>query len=121
MTTPMAERKQAKRVARAEFATRGFLVIVLVILAVAVVTLGQIFDNSERNGETLRVIRDCTQPSGQCYKRGQAQTAQAVADIGRYVVLAAACAADVDASQPVDRRIALITACITERLATPAR
>lgn len=62
-------------------------------------------------------ILDCTDASGECFKRNQRRTADAVGDIGRYIVFAAACSATVDTAMPVDERIAEITDCVTDRLA----
>lgn len=101
----------------------------LAILCTAVVVIGclvvttyavvAIRSTQSKNSPVLKKINDCTEPGGECYREGRRQTAAAVGDIGRYVVLAAACAADVDATQPVDQRISQITACVTRRLAEP--
>lgn len=70
-------------------------------------------------GETLTVIKDCTQVGGECYERGQRQNADVLASAQVIVVLAAACAVDVTASQTVNERQAQISSCITKRL-TPS-
>lgn len=53
-------------------------------------------DNTERalasTEETLRVLLDCTDPSGGCYKRGQDSQASAIENITRISIYAAACA-----------------------------
>lgn len=114
---------QARREARAEFATRAFIVLLLVLLGGALVTIAQIRHTQqstaplvEKIDKTSRRIRSCTTPKKPCYERGRAQTAKAVGDIGRYVVLSAACAAVVPPEMPVDQRIATITDCVMKRL-----
>lgn len=51
--------------------------------------------NKATNANTNQVtkaILDCTDPTGECFQQGQARTAEAVGNINRVVVLAAACA-----------------------------
>lgn len=97
----------------------GIGFVIVAALSVPVI-LGQIritqVDNTQRaeqDSEALLIIKDCTQPAGKCFKRGQRATAKAVGDINQVVILAAACApltpGDVDA----------ITACIVDGLAKP--
>lgn len=69
------------------------------------------------NGETLRIVRDCTQLGGTCYTRGKKETAGVLASAQQIIVYAAACAVDVTTAQSVDRRIADITTCVSHRLA----
>lgn len=117
--------------------TRGHLVVFVLGMAVtavivaviaaalsSAVTTDQIrdtqVDNTEKNDkqtQVLKIIRSCTSPGGECYERSQRRTAKAVGDIGRYVLLSAACAAAVSADEPVDQRIAAITDCVMKRLA----
>jgi hypothetical protein len=85
-------------------------------LLVGVVVIAQVRVDQESNSKTLRIIEDCTQPTGECFKDGQRRTAKAVGDINTVIITAAACAAGVDPSAPVDRRLADITKCVTERL-----
>lgn len=68
------------------------------------------------NDETLAIIKDCTQPNGRCFRRGQQRTAQVLASAQRIIILSAACSAAVDTSLTVDQRIAEITSCVTARL-----
>jgi hypothetical protein len=79
-----------------------------------------------KNDQTLaavrantRVIKDCTQVGGECYERGQAQTAAILASAQKIIILSAACSADVSTDRSVDQRIAAITACVTDRLTKP--
>jgi hypothetical protein len=65
---------------------------------------------------TLALIKDCTEPGGECFKRGQKRTAEAVGNINQVIVAAAACAAGVDARLPVDERLAFISNCVAQRL-----
>lgn len=61
---------------------------------------------------TQQVIRDCTDPGGACFERGQRQTAKAVGDINQVIVYAAACA-DRDGVQTQPE----IYACVIDMLA----
>lgn len=58
-------------------------------------------------------IRDCTIKGGTCYERGQKSTGTAVANIGQLSVYAAACSIGVDPSLSRDRRVAIISRCVT--------
>lgn len=118
----------ATKVARAELMKRVLIVVTAVMVAAVLVLLvvligrvrGTQVDNTvkaDKRDEVLAAIKDCTELSGDCYQRSQARTAEVVGDIGRYIVLASACAADVSATMPVDERIADITKCVTKRLA----
>lgn len=70
--------------------------------------------NSNR---TLAAIEDCTQPAGECFKRGQRRTAGAVADINRVVILAAACSVGLPSDLTVGKRQSEIQQCVIDRLA----
>lgn len=65
-------------------------------------------------------ILDCTNPEGQCYKDSQKRTAQAVGDINRVIVLAAACSVGLDREMSVERRQIVIQECVINRLAQQA-
>lgn len=107
---------QVRRIVLAETATRAFVIFVLVSV---VLTLGlltsltvQNFHRGKDNRDTLQLIRSCTTPGLACYDRGQARTADAVADINRVVILAAACA-----SQHGTHSVTQIQACVIRGLA----
>lgn len=73
------------------------LVLVSTILSAAGVwgLRGIAQSNKDTNSNTNRVtqaILDCTNPSGKCFQNGQSRTADAVGNINKVVVLAAACA-----------------------------
>lgn len=53
------------------------------------VTNTRTLDTADR---TLDLIRDCTEPGGECFDRGQKRTADVVADLNKAAVYAAACA-----------------------------
>lgn len=72
----------------------------------------------ESSDRTLHAIQDCTQPTGECFKRGQTQTAKAVGDINRVVILASACSVGLDQRMTVSQRQAAIQQCVIDRLAT---
>ena len=67
--------------------------------------LGPIIKNTDR---TLEVLLDCTEPAGECYKRGQTNTQGAVEDITKYAVYAAVCV-----DQPGRQTLEETTICIT--------
>jgi len=71
--------------------TALFLAVLYALLQGARTTQA-IRDTQVDNHTVLDTIQDCTQPSGDCYMRGQKRTAGAVASINRVVILAAACA-----------------------------
>jgi glutaminase len=73
------------------------------------VTNTKTLNNSD---QVLKVIQDCTQPDGECYKRGQSQTAAAVSSINKVVILAAACA-----GQHPGQSVVQIQNCVVKRLA----
>lgn len=59
--------------------------------------------------KVARRIESCTTPNKPCWKRSQRQTAQAVGDINRVVILAAACA-----SQMPGASVERITRCVAD-------
>jgi len=68
---------------------------------------------SRSTAETARRIADCTEPTGECYRRGQQRTAEAVgmltASTQRIIAAALACQADgITEQEPLIR-------CIVER------
>lgn len=71
----------------------------------------------ESSDKVLTTIEDCTQPAGKCYQRGQKQTAAAVGDINRVVILASACSVGLDSRLSVAERQTAIQSCVIERLA----
>lgn len=78
-------------------------------------TTASIRRQQQTNTTTVDLIRDCTRPQGKCFKRGQRQTARAVADINRVTVYAAACASRMP-GQSADQ----IQRCIVRELAKDA-
>jgi hypothetical protein len=77
------------------------------------VTNTQTLNNSD---QVLKVIKDCTQPSGECYQRAQDRTAAAVSSINQVVILAAACA-----GQRPGQTVVEIQNCVINRLADHKR
>jgi glutaminase len=117
----------ATQVARAELMKRVLIVVtaamVAVALALLLVLLGRVrgtqVDNANKadaRDATLLAIQDCTQPSGECFKRGQQRTASAVASIQRIIVLSAACSVRVSPNQHIAQRVAAITDCVNRGL-----
>jgi hypothetical protein len=74
-------------------------------------------------------ILDCTDPGdpktgrpvGKCYRDGQERTANAVGDINRVIILAAACSAGLPQGLSVQQRENEIESCVIDRLAREAR
>jgi hypothetical protein len=67
---------------------------------------------TDANSKTLQRIRNCTTPGRPCYERSQQQLAQAVGDVNRVVIVAAACA-----SRTYEQSVDQIQACVLKRLA----
>lgn len=103
----------------------GLLIVALVVLIARTYTLtdqirtAQVTNsrNIETSQETLDAVRSCTTPGRKCYERGKTQTAGAVANINRVVILAAACSVGLDLKMPVADRQAAIQNCVITRLA----
>ena len=95
----------------------AFVLLITVAIFGGAETTSDIRDTQQQNSplirntdRTLQRVLSCTSPGKRCYERGQRQTAKAVGDINRVIILAAACApltpGDVDA----------ITACVVDGL-----
>ena len=103
----------------------GVLIVAVLLMMVRTWSLtDQIRDSQQTNTgtleatqQTLDAVNDCTQPAGECFKRGQSQTAKAVGDINRVVVLAAACSVGLDQRLSVEERQSVISSCVIDRLA----
>lgn len=95
----------------------GVLTAALVLLAMYVMlSMSRVVDSIRHtqvdNRETNLQIKDCTSPEGECFKRGQRQTADAVSSINRVAIIAAACA-----DKPRRQTVEQIQACVIEQLA----
>ena len=106
----------------------ALLVMFLVRFAQTAAVTAQIRDTQVTNTQTLNyshaalnAIKDCTQPSGQCYQRSQKATGDAVSNINRVIILAAACASGLHPGMTVDQRQSAIQQCVIERLAAHSR
>lgn len=99
----------------ARLARRRFLIVLLAIPIIPVGLLVPILVNSGRVLSTQQQLKDCVTPSGSCYMDAQAHTRQAVLDIDKITVLAAACAPNF-VSLPLPRRTVAITECIQKGL-----
>lgn len=112
----VTERELERRTNRYELAKRvGILftaVVVTILLGLTFAGVNILVGLARDNHQTLTTIEDCTQPSGHCYQSGRKATADAVANINRVVILAAACA-----SQHRGESVAEIQACVIDRLA----
>lgn len=98
----------------------GFLIVMAVFAIITIFSVRQTqvdrLPQNEANDETLALIKDCTQPSGACFKRSQRATAKAVNDISAVVVLVIACGDDLPTDLDTDMRVKELTACVTQRL-----
>jgi hypothetical protein len=94
----------------------GIAVTTLVILLVGAIlysaqTTSTIRQNQRTSIESLTRIKDCTEPGGRCFERGQRATADAVGDINRVAIFAAACA-----DQPRRQTVEQIQSCVIDKL-----
>lgn len=64
-------------------------------------------DNTTATRATADAIKDCTTPTGECYRRSQASTADAISVLQRYTLIAVECA-----HEPSD---AAIEACVARK------
>jgi hypothetical protein len=127
------ERQQARRVARSEFVTRLFILVGAVFLAGSMVTnvvLSVAIRQTQLDGtpvgkklvESADRILDCTEAGGPgrkpgaCYTRSQTQARDVLASAQRIILISAACAVELNPSDPVEVRVQQITTCVTERL-----
>lgn len=90
-------------------ATRVLLAAVFLVLA----SIGGLevsrLQRSTANGEILQRVKDCTEPTGGCFMRGQSNTAAAVASINNTIQVAVYCA-----NQGGD--LAAIQACVRREI-----
>lgn len=64
-----------------------------VLLAAALIAaLALLIAIALQNRENGRLLLDCTAPEGECFRKAQARTGEAVGSINDVVILAAACA-----------------------------
>ena len=71
----------------------GLAIVLMFYIVTGIYGLATTIRNSQQsNTSTVNLIRDCTQPTGKCYQRSQAQTGDAIAVINRVSIYAAACA-----------------------------
>lgn len=95
--------KEAKR--RAVYGELRILLAALIVLALLTLptvvilkqhtnsgVLGGIQQGTTNTQEVLNFIKDCTTPSGKCYKQSQANTTATLGKVELIVVLAAVCA-----------------------------
>lgn len=121
----ISDEEYARRVTRYEVAKRAMILFISIVVTVSLMVLMSLAIQSRQRGkesqELLRTIQSCTQPSGECYQRGRRSTAQAVSNINRVVILAAACASGLPSGLSVDVRQTRIQSCVISRLAAHAR
>lgn len=94
----------------------GVTITALVILLASAIlysaqTTSTIRENQRTSIESLTRIKDCTEPGGRCFERGQRATADAVGDINRVAIYAAACA-----DQPRRQTVEQIQSCVIDKL-----
>lgn len=93
-------------------------------LLLGVVVVAQIRSSqvarAPKTDATLAAIRDCTEPTGECFKRGQERTAEVVGQIGAGNILAVVCALQVENGTPLNQALEQVTQCVARKLrATP--
>lgn len=66
---------------------------------------------------TTDLIESCVRPEGACYQRAQQRTADAVSNINRVIILAAACSANLPDRLTVIERRDSIQTCVINQLA----
>jgi len=117
LTAAAGEGLERERLARSRFRMSMTALGVATVTCLAV--LGLILFGVHRQLDTAAQQRDqladCIQPTGKCFKDGQARTGEAVGSINQVSVLAAACAPDY-VSLPLPQRTAAIRACIVRGL-----
>jgi hypothetical protein len=127
--TPQELQQDEPNFRRAVLAKRVTLLVIALVLglSLAINTYAVVAIRATQNknspvikntADTLAAVKDCTQPEGKCYSRGQRRTAKVLSDVSGVIVLAAACAVDVRPDQSVEQRQDAITACITTRLSS---
>jgi hypothetical protein len=90
----------------------GVIVLGMIYLGVQTYSLASsIREQQKTNSSTNATILDCTEPSGECYRKSQERTAAVVADIGKVSAYASACA-----DRPGVQGEAEVLACVLERL-----
>lgn len=126
----------ARKIGRAELARRlllGFLVLgVLALLVMQTIVILQVRHSQLEGtpvGKRLLAssdrILDCTdggdketgRPPGECFVESQKRTADAVGDINRVVVIAAACAAGLPENLSDNQRVIRTQRCLIDQLA----
>jgi archaellum component FlaG (FlaF/FlaG flagellin family) len=129
----MTEQNRAlgKKKAQATLATRVLIIAVILLLATVIglqltttlLVRGTQQTNTKKTDssfQTLKLIKSCTTPGQPCYERGQQQTAGAVANINKVVILASACSIGLSGDLSVEHRQTLIESCVIQRLAADA-
>lgn len=134
----ISDAQQSRRAAQAELVTRMFILFLVAALiaslATIVILLGQVRDtqlDGTPTGKKLLAsadrILDCTEPgsdtapAGDCYERGQQQTAGILASAQQIILLSAVCAVDLDPADPFQVRLQQITSCVTNGLTEQPR
>lgn len=88
------------------------IVISLTLLARTWSLTDSIRDSQQSNASTLTLIKDCTEPGGNCYKRNQKASGQAIDVINRVSVYAAACASQERNKGSIEK----IQVCVLNRI-----
>lgn len=94
----------------------GVVIVVIAAVLISATTVTRVRESQVTNtgtlnntDRTLEILLDCTDPTGDCYKRGQASQASAIEDISRISVYAAACA-----DKPREQTAEQIQECILD-------
>lgn len=109
--------------ALAGVALTGAIVVLVVAILVAATKSTEIREAQVNNttllqntDDTLALMLDCTDPAGECYKRGQASQSSAIEDITLISIYAAACA-----DKPAEQTTQEIEDCILAEIESADR
>ena len=134
MTEQLNDHDLHRKTALASLATRTFIVFVGVALTLLLGTTAVIVsqirhqqvqsrgtlvsaNTAARNAQiTADAIHSCVTPGLPCFQRAQRRTADAVSNINRVVILAAACAVDLPPDLSIVQRQTQIQSCVISGL-----
>lgn len=119
-TKPLNQQRSRKALFALLYLCAGVFVVGMVFVITAIFGIvDDIREDQKVNASTNKAVLDCTDPEGECAKRGQEATGQAVQNIGQLSVYASACAAEADPKLPVRQRARIIQHCVTGLLEDP--
>ena len=119
-TKPLKQQRSRKILFAVLYVCAGaFLVGAVFSVTSTLLIVDSIREDQKVNASTNKAVLDCTTPEGKCAQESAARTGRAVSNIGQLSVYASACAADVDGSLPVRKRVRIIERCVTALVEQP--